>query len=152
MNHGSSINNSNETCGKGSPCKPTWNKLNIPGSSLTHLNGLSGTSEDVGEKDSIYGAQFQTVKYNTPYYEFMDVKYVETPWLGEPFEHGFMNKIKELNEPPVKDYKNLKLTAIPTNNYETKIYEGFDTNTKNNKIKYALTAILIAIIIICVMN
>ncbi len=86
----------------------------VSSSSLTHLNGLSGA-----ENYETYGAQFETAEYKTPYYERIERVFVKSPWLGEHREHTYMNRTKERNQEPIQTYKNLKLSPIPAQMYET---------------------------------
>jgi hypothetical protein len=47
----------------------------------------------------------------------MELHTVNTPWLATHHEDTFLNRIKELNEPPVQTYKDLKLSPIKQNRY-----------------------------------
>lgn len=110
-----------QICQNDVPCIIKWNsKYNrdAPRASLTSIGNLSGTpSMDVDEGSAyagnIQGAHFKPVHYKTPYYERMVVERVEAPWpkAAQFHERTFMNRIKEMNEPPVKDYKDLKLSS-----------------------------------------
>ena len=100
------------------------------GASLTHLGGLSGapalpTVDSYGGgglySSGIYGAQFKTIHKPTPYYDRNIPVTIVAPWLAQKQEATFMNRIKEKQEPPVKTYKDLKLSSIPDNMNE--IYE-----------------------------
>jgi hypothetical protein len=95
--------------------------------SLTHLGSLSGASHvdnarsfKFGDREPVttYGAQFKTVDYDTPYYEYMTHGTVEPPWLAQHQEGTFLNNIKALNEPPVETYKHLKLDSISSQKFK----------------------------------
>jgi hypothetical protein len=140
------INNAGEMCQNNEACAIDWNKLqgwnNKEGnfeSSLTHLGGLEGSDEE-----DVYGAEFMPVDMHTPYYERMISQTVEVPWLGQDMEQTFMNRTKILNEPPVQAYKELKLSSIPQQNYES--VEGFGENTQNLVFKILCVIFLVILI------
>ncbi len=154
-----------ELCGDDVPCAVDFDKLYEEGyhqnnNSTTHIGGLSGTISDVGrdDVDTLYGAQFKTVRYRTPYYENMEVHTVNTPWLAEHQEHTFMNRIKELNEEPVQTYKDLELSPVPIERYEEYVptiyrLEGFgEPMLGTNKMTTLVVILLILFIIYCVLS
>lgn len=97
--------------------------------SLTHLGGLSGapdTDLNFGYRSSgvgtpfTYGAEIVELNdYPKPYYDVTVSQLVYPGWLGERQEATFMNRLKVLNEPEVKAYRDLKLYPVPDQQYET---------------------------------
>jgi len=108
------------------PCIINNNKINR--GSLTQLGSLSGAPTD---KNSINGASFKVVNYDTPHYEKIVTERVIAPWLAQNQERTFMNRIKEKNQDEVKTYANYKLYPIPDQKYET--YEPIINITENTK-------------------
>lgn len=92
--------------------------------SFTSLGGLEGASPADTIEGVLYGAEFMPVDMHTPYYERMIHTTVDVPWTAQPEEVTYMNKLKEMNEPPVLTYQDLKLSSIPQNTYEK--YEGIE--------------------------
>jgi hypothetical protein len=144
-----------EICQGDTPCLINYDKPGETGynknfNSVTKLGNLSGHPSD--DSNTLYGAEFHTVNYNTPYYETMETRVTRTPWLAQDAQEAtFMNRIKELNEEPVQTYKDLELSPISTNNYEKYVpviytVEGFDSNDKL-QVKQILITILIIFVI-----
>jgi hypothetical protein len=91
--------------------------------SLTDLDGMDGSMPVDTKEGSVYGAEFMPVEMHTPYYEKMLTTTVEVPWLAEPEEESYMNRLKEMNEPHVQTYRELKLSPVSDNVHQT--VEGF---------------------------
>lgn len=133
-------------CEHDAPCILEHNDTkNISINSLTHLGLLSGTS-DIDNRYSINGAQFKTINYKTPYFETKVYKKIKPPWLARQCEGTFMNRTKILNEPIVSTYKELLLSPISGNNYET--IEGFGNINKFNRKIFIFIIILFFLLII----
>lgn len=97
-------------------------------SSLTHIGDLPGAPalpavDSYGDggiyASTIYGAQFKEVQKPTPYYERNIPVTVTVPWLAEEQEKTFLNNTKEKQFPPVKTYRDLELSPIPDQKYES---------------------------------
>ena len=153
------INNSDEICNNSVPCMAAWNKLRAKyekdgyhNTSLTELGGLKGAIPQNTDEGSIYGAEFMPVEHKADYYEYMTNEVVDSTWLAEGAERTFSNTVKEMSEPPVKTYRDLKLTSIPQQQYEDYkplIYiEGFGYNTTEHYIFKIIMVILILFIIL----
>jgi hypothetical protein len=112
-----------EPCDGSQPCIVEFNKHGNRNnmSSMTHLGDLIGHMSDRGRDDleQSLGAEFKHVKYQTPFYEKMKTYKFNRPWLAKHQEHTFMNRIKELNEAPVKTYDSLKLSPISQDKYDS---------------------------------
>ena len=118
-----------------SPCIIDWDK--VPGfnnkegdfkTSTDHLDGIEGVSDK--DQYDLYGAAFMTITdMHTPYYDRMITQDQNRPWFGQSMETTYMNNTKILNEDPVLTYKELKLSNIDSNNYES--VEHFGENTQN---------------------
>lgn len=111
-------------------CAPDWSagvvdpeSGSVVNASLVTLDGLDGSVPTDTREGSVYGAEFMPVDMHTPYYERMLTTTVQVPWLAESEEGTYMNRLKELNEPPVQTYKDLKLTPVSQNTHE--LVEGF---------------------------
>lgn len=105
----------------------------VPQPSLTELGGLEGAVPLDTIEGSVYGAEFMPVDMHTPYYEKMLTTTVAVPWLAQNEEATYMNRLKELNEPPVQTYRDLKLSSIPQEIHAglegfNDGLEGFDTS------------------------
>ena len=131
-------------------CAPDWsagvvNPKNgsVLNASLTSLGYLDGTMPFDTQEGSVYGAEFMPVEMHTPYYDRMLTATVEVPWLAEPEEGSYLNRLKEMNEPPVQTYKELELKPVNQNINET--VEGFN-NLKMNYVVF-LKVILIVVLI-----
>jgi hypothetical protein len=155
------LESAEQICQGDIPCVLEWNKLYEEGynrntSSLTHLNGLSGApGETVGnyQQETPYGAQFKEVTVPKQGYEQNVLVRVEAPWLAQHQEKTFMNITKELNEPPVKTYRDLKLESVGTQQNETYkpiIYktEHFSPIINKNGLLVTHKIIIIAIILV----
>lgn len=152
------INDSSEFCNNSVPCMADWNKIrekyenkNYFNTSLTYLDGLSGSVPLNTDEGSIYGAQFMPIDMKTSYYEMMTTETVQVPWLAQDQERTFMNRTKELNEEPVQSYKDLKLSSIPqeqNEKYKPLIYiEGFNYfDTEHYRFKIIMILVVIFII------
>jgi hypothetical protein len=63
------------------------------------------------------------------------------PWLAEPQEALFDNRIKTLNEPPVKEYRDIKLRPTDPNYW---YIESFDSlNDTSYKMFFVVLVILV---------
>ena len=91
--------------------------------SLMELGNLEGTEPIDHIEGILYGAEFMPVDMHTPYYEKMLTATVDVPWTAQPEEVTYMNRLKEMNEPPVLSYQDLKLSSINQNTNEK--FEGF---------------------------
>jgi hypothetical protein len=132
-------------------CVVDWN--NIQGfyekeggfkTSLTAIGNISGAVPQNTEEGSIYGAEFMPAIMHTPYYDRMTTETVSVPWLAESNEQTFMNRTKELNEPIVKDYRELVTRSIPQEQYAS--VEDFSTDTPNYYFKVLCIVFLVFII------
>ena len=136
--------------GEPTPCAIDWNK--VPGfnnkegdfkTSVDHLDGLAGVSDK--DQYDLYGAAFMTIDdMHTPYYDRMITQVQNRPWFGQNMETTYMNNTKILNEDPVMTYKELRLSDIDSNNYET--IENFGENTQNLVFKMLFIIFVIAFI------
>lgn len=98
--------------------------------SLTRIGDIEGNypfNNSIGEQGSVYGAEFKPIdNIHTPYYESMIVEPDIKPWNPNALWHEqfSMNNLKAKNQEPVQTYRELKLSAIPTNEHE--IFEQDD--------------------------
>ena len=150
------IKNAREMLQKDQACVIDWDKVggwtdqegNFT-SSFTKLGGLDGATDTNTHSNDVYGAEFLPVEMHTPYYERTITQRFDVPWLGQPMEQTFMNRTKELNEPPVQTYKELKMSSIPQQNHES-VYdqsvEGFGEKTQNLTFKILCVLFLIMVI------
>jgi hypothetical protein len=173
-----------EVCPSDVPCFYDHSKnyedfINSNKSSLTNLNGLNGatqalrTDQDRGRGPEYLGtsitttegsgAEFRTVDFKTPYYEYMINETVDVPWLAKEEDKRFMNHIKEKNE--VETYKELELKPKPTIKFEKyepiinisdkkysdyNTYEPFDTSIITKRMNNIMVAIIILILLILI--
>lgn len=125
-------------------------------------NMISGASEYASRNytvgGDIYGAQFQEAKESTNNiannretrpYEYIIKEKITPPWLGNGCENTFMNVIKERNQAPVKTYKQLILSPIPTQKTAS-VVEGFRRMSNNRNVM--LLSIIIIMLILCSRN
>lgn len=143
-------------CKNDEACAVEWNKVQDFNeregkfkASLTHLDGLEGSVPvATNNEGSIYAAEFMEVDdMHTPYYERMLHETVNVPWLatsGDDMESTYMNRTKALNEPPVRSYKDLKLSSVPQTNYGG--VEGFGEGTQNLVFKILCVVFLIMLV------
>lgn len=112
-----------EHCQQDQTCLLDWQKMmqktNRYNRSVTSLGNLSGIVPLDTDEGSSYGASFAPAIGNTPYYESMVTETVDAPWLAQPQEATFLNRTTVPNKPEVETYKNLKLSPIPQQKYET---------------------------------
>lgn len=110
-------------------CGPMWSEGPMYSVSLTNLGNFHGAPEPVHECGStLQGAKFMKVKHMySPRYERLVTEIMPVPWIAEPDEATFLNRIKAANEPKVETYKRLHLEAMPDNNYGSFQTEGFSS-------------------------
>jgi hypothetical protein len=91
--------------------------------SLTHLFNLTGASElsDTPNiyHDTNYGSEFREIHPHKSYYETIVSQRVDPRWSGQGMEASYMNRLKAMNEPEVKAYRDLQLSPIPNQQYES---------------------------------
>lgn len=118
---------------------------------LTEIGDIKGMPE-VSDTllRPVYGAMVKEIKKEVPYFTTTVSRIVEAPWLGQPHVQTYMNTIKRLNEQPVKDYRDLELSSVPTQTHETYVPpENFDPlNGSPNVGLFILLAL--AVILVCV--
>jgi hypothetical protein len=132
------------TCSPGIVNPGDGNVLNV---SLTDLNGLDGTMPYDTAKGSVYGAEFMPVEMHTPYYRSMLTATVDVPWLAEPEEASYLNRTKEMNEPHVQTYKELKLNPVNQNTRE--LIEDFGLNGLGRMNYVLFLKIILIIVLFC---
>lgn len=113
--------------------------------SLTDLGNLQGYDYD-GSKT--YGAEINDIEITPKFYEKTETKFLKRPWLAESAEVTFMNNTKLLNEPPVQTYKDIQLTAIPQQKYES--VEPFGPKDNTGFVMKLISALLLLWIIFLV--
>lgn len=127
-------------------CAPMWDDVNQGAVSLTELQGMPGADEYVEFCGSGFnGAEFMEIKHMaSPHYERLMSQVVPAPWLGQPGEVSYMNRVKMNNEAPSETYRQLKLSTLPNENYGT--VEGFGGDNFNIIFKVLLLLCLLVFI------
>ena len=112
-------------------------------SNLGNVQGVLDESEEVND-ETVYGAELMKVSnMHTPYFETMVTRKVQVPWLAEPAEATFNNRVKILNEPPVKEYADIRLSSIDPNYW---FIETFDSvNDTSYKLFFAIILFLVIV-------
>jgi hypothetical protein len=132
--------------------------------SLTSIGPYSGYNDEI---DHTHGAMIERVPYRRPkYYEVITSETVEAPWLAQKQEATYMNRTKVLNEEPIFEYDELKLSEIPQDNYERydkemdykvptgpQLYvEKFDGKNKFNYFSFIMLILIVSFILFAILT
>lgn len=86
----------------------------------------------LNEQHKYTGAEFKEIN-NIPTYFQVDPTYtVIAPWLGQNAEATFMNRTKELDQPPVRTYVDYQMSSIPQLDYGEYKTDDDDENSHDS--------------------